>query len=225
MTAAIESAWNQPTVRGRQSSGAPPSGSAGGPDTECAVNDDRLRDPDHAPLAPDRPGLPAPAYRLAGTFLRAGGEPGAGGCAGVTGWRLSRGEIRGVDVAGLAYLALLDAIRGRLGGPLADLAATVAEELGAYQVPIDWGLVAHAGTVASPGRVKIVVAPAASKPGMRTALRDARCRAPPGSTGRQIRVVEAAVSVPEHGLVWSCRDRGGIAGEFWLMAARPSGVE
>jgi hypothetical protein len=213
------------------------------------VNADRLRDPDHAPLASDRPGLSAPAYRLAGTFLRAGGEPGAGGCAGVTGWRLSRGEIRGVDVAGLAYLtldaagdaagmvrrvilvderatpeqvwALLDAIQGRLGGPLADLAATVAEELGAYQVPIDWGLVAHAGTVAIPGRVKIVVAPAASKPDMRTALRDARCRAPPGSMCRPIRVVEAAVSVPEHGLLWSCQDRDGISGEFWMGTARP----
>jgi hypothetical protein len=94
-------------------------------------------------------------YQLEGNVLTVKGTSGS-----TTAWWLAEGEVAGVDVSGLVVVSLLaggrrlllidervapeqlrsllDAFQGRLGGPLAGLAADVAEEAGCFQVPVSY---------------------------------------------------------------------------------------
>ena len=104
----------------------------------------------------------------------------------VAAWRIRRGCINRVDVSGQVVLvvstgrrglsgewaarliilderanpeqvlALLDAFRGRLGGPLADQAPPVAGEIGFSQVPISYRLDGRRAVVSVPDRLELV---------------------------------------------------------------------
>jgi ketosteroid isomerase-like protein len=159
----------------------------------------------------------------------------------VAAWRIRRGRINGVDVSGqvvlvLTYprgapddivaqvillderanpeqvLALLDAFRGRLGGSLADLAPSLAEEGVFSQVPIEYGLDGRRGVVSVPHRFKLVIwlDPAgASDPAP-------VCNAGqlPTVTGRPGRASDIWVNVPEHDLAWYGNDYAAAYREF-----------
>src|SRR5437868_291119 len=98
-------------------------------------------------------------------------DPDDGHCWSFTGYHISEGMIRGVDVTNLTIVslvqipgnmtagnwrevlfvdssatdeqaeALLDAFQGHLGGGLAELAALVSERVGMYRTPIEYNTV------------------------------------------------------------------------------------
>jgi hypothetical protein len=109
--------------------------------------------------------------------------------------------------------ALLDVWRGRLGGPLADLDALVAEDAGVYQVAIHYGLSRGRGTLAIADRPRATISPIKSPFGISTTLQDTLFSAPrtPACVGK---ASEHIVSIPEHGMSWSFDDRNTIQGEF-----------
>jgi hypothetical protein len=109
--------------------------------------------------------------------------------------------------------ALLDAWQGRLGGPLADLNALVAEDLGVYPAAIHHSLSRARGTLAIAGRLRATVAPIRSPHGIPTTLHDTLFAAP--RTAAYVgRAPEHVVSIPEHGMSWTFEDRNAIQGEF-----------
>lgn len=115
--------------------------------------------------------------------------------------------------------ALGDAFRGRLGGPLADLAGLVGEELGVYLVPIDFALKDGQGTLsAGNGKVTATMAPYKSQYGVTTTLRDSVFSTIPGSPAWVSKTSDYRVNIPEHGLVWSFSGRNAIQGDFHMEA-------
>jgi hypothetical protein len=141
----------------------------------------------------------------------------------VAAWRIRRGHINGVDVSRQVVLvvstcprgapdntvarlillderanpeqvlALLDAFRGKLGGPLADQAPRVGEEMGFSQVPITYRLDRSRGVVSVPNRFRLVF------------LLD-----PAGAPHAS----EIWINVPEHNLVGDSNDFAATYREF-----------
>jgi len=157
---------------------------------------------------------------------RATGTAGLG--RSVAAWRIRRGYVNGVDVSGQVVLvvltgwrgapdetvarltlldekanpeqvlALLDAFRGWLGGPLADQAPPVAEDLGFSQVPIYYRLDGRRGVVSVPRRFRLVF------------VLD-----PAGAAHAS----ETWIDVPEHGLVRDGNDDVAAAYREFRFAA------
>jgi hypothetical protein len=126
---------------------------------------------------------PEPGYLLEGRVLEVPPEAryratGANGPdLSVAAWRIRRGHINAVDVSRQIVLvvwtraarlillderttpeqvlALLDAFGGKLGGPLAERALQVAEDIGFSQVPITYRLDGSRGTVSIPQRFRL----------------------------------------------------------------------
>lgn len=109
--------------------------------------------------------------------------------------------------------ALLDAWQGRLGGPLADLNALVAEDLGIYPLAIDFSLMRAEGRLIIAGKLREVISPIKSPYGIATTLHDTLFGAP-GTAGYVGEASENVVSLPEHGMSWSFENRNAIQGEF-----------
>lgn len=172
---------------------------------------------------------PRDGYVLEGTVLQARPAarlrtPGASRLGpSVAAWRIRRGSVNGVDVAGAVVLVVLtcspggpderisqlilldeganpeqvlglvDAFRGRLGGPLADQARRVTEQLGFAQVPISYRLHGTRAVVSVPDRFRLVfrLEPAgASDPVI----------------GRPAHASEVWIHLPEHDLVGAGHD-------------------
>ena len=106
-----------------------------------------------------------------------GDDPDGGHCNSFTGYHINEGHARGVDLSGLSLVslvqipgnvaagnwsevlfvdanatdeqhdALVDAFQGRLGGPLADLAALITDRRAQYRVPIEYTIEDGVGTV------------------------------------------------------------------------------
>jgi hypothetical protein len=113
---------------------------------------------------------------------------------------------------------LADAFRGKLGGPLADLAGLVGEELGVYQVPIDHALEGGAGTVTVGGKIKAVMTPYKSLYGTTTTLRDSIFSTIPGAPAWVSKADELTVNFPEHGFVWKFTNSNAVQGDFHMEA-------
>lgn len=109
--------------------------------------------------------------------------------------------------------ALLDAWQGRLGGPLADLNALVAEDLGVYPASIDFNVMRAEGTLVIAGKLRQIVSPIKSPMGIPITLQDTVFGAP-GTPAYVGEASENVVSVPEHGMSWSFGNRSAIQGEF-----------
>lgn len=167
---------------------------------------------------------PETGYILEGSVLEAPPEAryratGADGPElSVAAWQIGRGHINGVNVSrqivlvvwtGEArlilvderttpeqVLALLDAFGGKLGGPLAERALQVAEDIGFSQVPINYRLDGSRGMVSIPQRFRL-------------AFRlDAAGRA---------HASEIWINVPEHHLV---RSGSGVAASYRQFSLR-----
>jgi hypothetical protein len=177
-----------------------------------------------------------------------GEDPDNGTCDAITAHHIDRGEAGGVDVSGLTWVsvvfipgnvlagkwrrvcyvdekatpeqvrALADAFQGRLGGPLADLAGLVGEEVGVYQAPIENTLVDGAGTLRVGDRVTVVAQPYHGPDGSVTTLRDSIFSTVPGSPAYVSKASEVSAAVPEHGFVWSYSGSNAIQADFNIAA-------
>ena len=177
-----------------------------------------------------------------------GEDPDNGTCDAVIAYNISSGRIGEIDVSGLTFAAavhipgnilkggmrqvvyidekatpeqfqaLLDAFLGRLGRPLADLAALVDEVLGVYQVPINHALVEGAGSVDVGDRIRVLAVPYKSEYGTTTTLRDSIFSSIPGAPAWVSKAEEVAVRIPEHGMTWRFQGTNAIQGDFHIEA-------
>jgi hypothetical protein len=199
-------------------------------------------------------------YTLTGTILEAcscrtlcrcwiGEDPDGGQCDALLAYNIDKGEINGVDVSGLTYIAvvkipgnvlvpkswkrltyvdakatpeqrkaLLDAYHGRLGGPLADLNGLVGEDVAIETVPMEHKLKGGEGTVVVGDKIRATMAPYKSAYGAVTTLRDSIFSTIAGAPAYVSKATEHAVNIPEHGMVWTFKDRNAIQGDFHFEA-------
>lgn len=173
-----------------------------------------------------------------------GEDPDNGTCDSALAYHMETGTIGGVDVSGLTWFgvahipgnilagnfrhvayvdedatpeqvqALSDAFLGRLGGPLADLAELVGEELGVFQVPISYALEEGRGTVTVGEQARATVTPYQSAYGVTTTLRDSIFSTIPGSPAWVGKSEVFEVSIPEHGFEWRFEGTNAIQGRF-----------
>lgn len=141
----------------------------------------------------------------------------------VSAWIVEHGVVAGVDVSGVVVLsvsqrhlssgplrrlvlvderatpqqvrAILDLVQGRLGGTLATFASPVDEELGVYQVPVEWELAADRAAVRAAGHLELVVLADSSK---------------------------MAVDIPEYDLVWRVGDGDALRGKIHVAGGMPA---
>ena len=114
--------------------------------------------------------------------------------------------------------AILDAWHGRLGGPLADLNGLIGEDLATYDAPIQHLLTGGEGTLAVGDKVRATMAPYKSAYGTATTLRDSVFSTIAGAPAYVSKASEHVVNIPEHGMVWTFKDRNAIQGDFRLEA-------
>jgi hypothetical protein len=114
--------------------------------------------------------------------------------------------------------AILDAWHGRLGGPLADLNGLIGEDVAIETMPIEHNTVSGEGTLSVGDKVRATMAPYRSAYGAITTLRDSIFSTIPGAPAYVAKASEHVVNIPEHGMVWSFKDRNAIQGDFLLEA-------
>ena len=173
-----------------------------------------------------------------------GEDPDFGTCDGVLAWHYDEGHINGIDVAGrtfvmlthipgnilkgdwriVAYVddgasddqrnALLDMWTGKLGGPVADLAALVGEVLGVEQVPIKFEVEAGRGTLKIGDAVEAELAPFKGATGKETTLHDTVFTTIPGSPAYPGKASRYVVSAPKYGFSVDLHDHNAVQGSF-----------
>ena len=197
------------------------------------------------------------AYAIEGKLLEAcscggmcpcwvGDDPDNGDCLSMNAYHYDRGEINGVDVAGLtlalvchipgnvlkgnwkvaAYLddtatpaqkeAILAAHTGKLGGPLADLAQLVGEVVGVYDVPIQFDMQEGKGTIRVGDVATANMQPYTDGQGRPTKLVDTVFSTIPGSPAYAGKATSFRVDVPQHQMQWEYNGRNAILGDFRL---------
>jgi hypothetical protein len=114
--------------------------------------------------------------------------------------------------------AILDAWHGRLGGPLADLNGLIATDLATYDAAIDHQLTGGDGTLVIGDKVRATMAPYKSAYGTVTTLRDSVFSTIAGAPAYVAKASEHVVNIPEHGMVWTFKDRNAIQGDFRFEA-------
>ncbi|HTC31246.1 MAG TPA: DUF1326 domain-containing protein, partial [Candidatus Acidoferrum sp.] len=114
--------------------------------------------------------------------------------------------------------AILDAWHGRLGGPLADLNALVGEDVAVETAAIQHDLKGGEGTLIVGDKIRATMAPYRSAYGAVTTLRDTIFSTIPGAPAYIAKASEHVVNIPEHGMVWTFKDRNAIQGDFLLEA-------
>ncbi|QLH40272.1 MAG: DUF1326 domain-containing protein [Defluviicoccus sp.] len=140
-----------------------------------------------------------------------GEDPDNGTCESALAYRILAGQIDGVDVSGLAVAsavkipgnvlnggwrrrlfiddratdeqmtALVDVLTGRRGGPLADLAALIDEELEPKRTPVTFEIVEGKGRLQVGDQVEATMEPYRSPDGNVTTLNDSIFSTIPGS--------------------------------------------
>ena len=114
--------------------------------------------------------------------------------------------------------AILDAWHGRLGGPLADLNGLIGEDIAVHSAPIQHELKGGEGTIAVGDKIRATMAPYTSGYGAVTTLRDSIFSTIAGAPAYVSKAKEHVVNIPEHGMVWTFKDRNAIQGDFRLEA-------
>lgn len=113
-------------------------------------------------------------------------------------------------------VAILDAWHGRLGGPLADIHNLVGEDVAIETADIEHDLKDGQGTLVVGEKLRATMAPYRSPYGAVTTLRDTIFSTIPGAPAYVAKASEHVVNIPEHGMVWTFRDRNAIQGDFLL---------
>jgi hypothetical protein len=114
--------------------------------------------------------------------------------------------------------AILDAWHGRLGGPLADLNGLIGKDIAVHDSPIDHRLTGGAGTITVGDKIHATMAPYKSAYGTVTTLRDSIFSTIANSPAYVSKATEHVVNIPEHGMVWTFKDRNAIQGDFHFEA-------
>jgi hypothetical protein len=178
-----------------------------------------------------------------------GEDPDGGDCRSVVAYHFDRGTIRGVDVGGMTLVsvvyipgnvlagnwrqvlfvddraseeqeaAMLDAFTGKLGGPLADLAALVGERREVRRSPIAHEIADGAGSLVVGQAIECEVHPYRGPDGSVTTLHNSIFSTVPGSPAYVAHADRQRVDIPEHDLVWSVEGRNAIQSDWKLVHA------
>jgi hypothetical protein len=177
-----------------------------------------------------------------------GEDPDGGICKSFLAYHFDRGEIQGIDVSGqtlvkivyipgnvlagnwraVIYLdensspeqrrVLLDVITGELGGPLADLAKLVSENLDVRVAPIEYHVHDAEGTIKIGEILSAEMAPYRSADGKPTKLVDSIFSTIPGSPAYVAKASHHRVNLPEFNFVWEYSGKNAIQGAFRFEA-------
>lgn len=183
-----------------------------------------------------------------------GDDPDNGACNSFTGYHFRSGKARGVDVSGISTVslvqipgnvadgnwtevmfisdnatdeqqdALMDALQGRLGGPLADLAGLISNRLATYRVPIDYTIENGTGIVkvghpsGSGFAIDATMEPYRGPDGNPTKLVNSSWNTIPGNEALVGKATHNTINVPDHGMEWAYEGRNSIQGlDFHLF--------
>ncbi|TVR27851.1 MAG: DUF1326 domain-containing protein [Ilumatobacter sp.] len=190
-------------------------------------------------------------YSLEGTLLEicscgvlcpcfVGEDPDGGECAGVIAYRLDRGEIEGVDVAGLSIAvvaeipgnalqggwrvvmvvddrateeqeqAMLRAFGGELGGFLGDLAGLVDEVVAVERATISHGVDQAAGSFRVDGMIHAEMEPIVGANGVATTLQETAFTTVPGAPAYAAKTSRFEVDLPQHGMTWTIEGKNAV---------------
>jgi hypothetical protein len=175
-----------------------------------------------------------------------GEDPDRGDCQAFLSYHFDTGRIRGLDVSGLTIVAatyipgnvlagnweqvilvddratpeqrdaILAALGGKLGGPLADLSQLVGTVKAVESVPISHELVGGAGTVTIPGILESTMEPYRGPSGSFTTLRDSIFSTVPGSPAWVSKASKHRLSLERYGMSWEFEGRNAIQSD-WKM--------
>ena len=175
-----------------------------------------------------------------------GEDPDQGTCESVVAYHLDKGTIRGVDVGGLSLVsvvqipgnvlegnwrqlvyvddratdeqqaALLDAFGGKLGGPLADLAQLIGEQVAVERAPISHEIVDGAGTLTVGDKVRCEMHPYVGADGSTTQLLNSIFSTVPGSPAYVGVADSQRIDIPEHGYQWTYEHKNAIQSDWKL---------
>ena len=114
--------------------------------------------------------------------------------------------------------ALLKLFTGELGGPLADLANLVSENLDVRIAPIEYDIKEAQGTIRIGEILSAEMAPYRSGDGKPTKLVDSIFSTIPGSPAYVAKASHHRVNLPEFNMVWEYSGRNAIQGLFRFEA-------
>jgi hypothetical protein len=176
-----------------------------------------------------------------------GEDPDNGVCQAAMAYRIEVGQIDGVDVSGLnigiaAFIpgnvlkggfrairyvderaspeqeqALLKAFRGKLGGPLADLAKLVGEEVGARRAPISFTVEKGRGILRIGEGIAADMEPYSGPTGEPTRLVESIFSTIPGSPAYVAKASRFRMEQPEIGVKLDLTGHNAIQGHFELQ--------
>ncbi len=177
-----------------------------------------------------------------------GEDPDNGTCQAITAWHIDEGTIDGTDVTGLTYAhlaflpgnvlkgnwrvfvaiddhatprqqeALLNAFRGKLGGPLADLAQLVGEVVAVERLPITFTVEGGSGRITIGALADAQLAPYIGATGQPTTLNESVFTTIPGSPAYVGKADFYRMQVPELGIDLNLEGHNAIQGHFRFAA-------
>jgi len=173
-----------------------------------------------------------------------GADPDGGTCDTAIGWHIDTGTIQGVDVSGLTIAAsahipgnilkgnwkallyvddkatqaqqdaLLSVFTGKLGGPIADLAALISDVVGIERVPITFTVDKGKGTLIIGQKVQAELVPFTGPTGEATTLHESVFSTVPGSPAYVGRAEHFTSKVPALGHDLTLQNHNAIQGIF-----------
>jgi hypothetical protein len=175
-----------------------------------------------------------------------GEDPDGGECYSVVAFPIDSGQITGVDVSGRSAVlvnripgnvlagnwevvllvddqatseqrdALVAALGGQLGGPLADLAGLYGTVKAVQSVPISHQVHGGTGTLRIPGLVEAELVPYRGPDGSVTTLRESIFSTVPGSPAWVSKATRNRVHLPQYGMRWEYEGSNAIQAD-WKM--------
>src|SRR5712692_5331315 len=179
-----------------------------------------------------------------------GADPDGGTCDSTLGWHIDTGTIQGVDVSGLTIAlsahipgnvlkgnwralvyvddqatpaqqdALLSVFTGKLGGPIADLAALIGEVVGVERVPITFTVQQGKGTLLIGQTVQAELVPFTGPTGELTTLYGSIFPTIPGSPAYVSRAEQFSSKVPALGHDLNLQNHNAIQGSLDRKSTR-----
>lgn len=173
-----------------------------------------------------------------------GEDPDEGICQSTMGYRFEKGEIDGVDVSGVIvgstvhipgnvlagnwqrrlYVdasasdeqaqAVIDLMQGRKGGPLAELAQLIGDEMGVERAPIVFELDEGEGRYSIEGVLDAVMSPYKGATGKVTTLNESIFSTIPGSPAYVAKATRFKMKEPDLGIDLDIEGHNAIQGKF-----------
>jgi hypothetical protein len=115
--------------------------------------------------------------------------------------------------------AILDAYDGKLGGPLADLAALIGETVAVHDAPIKHEVSDGNGMLEIGDVVEATMHPFRGPDGTVTTLRDSLFSTVPGTPAYVAVADSHKVNLPQYDMVWSFTGRNAIQADYHIQYA------